>query len=111
MQVYDCTVSAGVATVTNELGLPVNVPDSVLMCSGALTSIGKLVISENGAFYIANTQPDLLFLLSEVVKIADQVSALSQSMVSRSPDSSPLSPEVTAGIEAIKATLTAKVLI
>lgn len=106
MKIYDCSVLAGgEAIVTNELGVKIPVTDAVLNALGEKPSEGKLIISEEFAVYIVNTQPDLKELLGQVKSIVEQLSALCDIGVSRSPDSSPLAPAIKIEIEAIKTQL------
>lgn len=111
MQVLDCSVSGGVAKITDNQGNEISIPDAVLQCAGVFSSKGKLIISESGAVYIVDTQPDVKFLLEQMKAIADQISSLSTSLVSRSPDTAPLSPSVTQEIALIKSKLDDKELI
>lgn len=111
MKILDCSVAGGVATITDSNGAEIAVPDAVLQCAGVFKSKGKLIVSDSGAVYIVDTQPDLQFLLNEVKAIAEQVGKMSLIPVSRTPDQSPLAPDVTVAIEVIKAKLDAKELI
>ncbi|AUR91092.1 hypothetical protein NVP1155O_19 [Vibrio phage 1.155.O._10N.222.55.B3] len=111
MKVYDCEVSAGTVTITNSDGASVDVPDAVLMSAGVTKSSGKLIISENGAVYIVNTQPDLQVIINKMGDMLGQISTLAKVLVSRSPDSAPLEPQVAIDAEALKAELEAMKLI
>lgn len=111
MQVLECEVKNGIATIKDAEGKEISVTDAVLLCVGKLDSSGKLIISESGAFYVVNTQPDLQFLMDQVKALSEQVVAMSKVMVSRSPDTSPLAPDVTTAVEQIKAEIDKKALI
>lgn len=76
MRVFDCEVSGGVATITNADGLKIEVTDVILICDGVSKSNGKLVISSDGAVYIANTQPDLSETMDKIISLCEKLSTL-----------------------------------
>lgn len=105
IRVLDCTVSGGVVTAFDLLGVPRVVPDAIIQSMGVKPSVGKLIISNDGAVYITNTQPDLMLIIQKLSIIVDKVGVLSDTMVSRTPDSSPLNPAISAEMKAISAEL------
>lgn len=107
MKIYECEVSAGVATITDENGEPVVIPDAVFNSQGVKESKGQLIVSGEMAIYVVNTQPDLVEIVGKIGDVLDQIKAIADTPVSRTPDSSPLAPDASAAVTQIKTELEA----
>lgn len=82
MKIYDCSVLAGgEAVVTNELGIKIPVTDAILNALGEKPSSGKLLISEEFAVYIVNTQPDLKETISQLAELCGKLSTLCETSI------------------------------
>jgi hypothetical protein len=51
----------------------IQAPDVVILGAGQADSIGFVLISENGAEYITNTQVDAAFMLEKMSEICDKI--------------------------------------
>ena len=89
----------------------VPVPDAVLMAEGVADSEGKMLVGEDYAVYIVDTQPSTQLLIDLVTELADAVSSLTTVPVSKTPDLTPLSPAGTVSVELVIAKLNALELI
>ena len=59
------------------------------------------MVGKDFAFYLVNTQPNLQAIISELIDLTGQLSDLANTMVSKSPDSTPLAPVIATKLDAI----------
>lgn len=78
------------------------IPDALLMCLGGKPSEGKILISENSAVYIVNTQPDLSDIKQMISDLSDLCAIIGETPASQG---NPINPTASTQIRVIKTQL------